>query len=167
MNPHGFLHTPLKRARIPIPPLRHIFYLIVKFLFCLRGGATASGLCPLLERLSIFLVGRVPLRHIFAPEEITDFHVAIVWFQLVAKRNSFGNLGFRLLFNCQNYFYDFVAEFPLSWIIGNLKTLYSVLFNYRKTSLQRFFGTDALTSLTLHYVLTKIRFRSTGVGSKP
>ena len=33
MNPHGFLHTPLKRARIPIPPLRHI--ILFNFQFCL------------------------------------------------------------------------------------------------------------------------------------
>ena len=26
LNPQGFLHTPLKRARIPIPPLRQIRY---------------------------------------------------------------------------------------------------------------------------------------------
>ena len=25
LNPHGFPHTPLKRARIPIPPRRHIY----------------------------------------------------------------------------------------------------------------------------------------------
>lgn len=30
LNPQGLLHTPLKRARIPIPPLRHVLlYLIV------------------------------------------------------------------------------------------------------------------------------------------
>ena len=33
LNPHGFPHTPLKRARIPIPPRRHRYfsYSIVKF----------------------------------------------------------------------------------------------------------------------------------------
>ena len=30
LNPHGFPHTPLKRARIPIPPRRHI-YLIFNY----------------------------------------------------------------------------------------------------------------------------------------
>ncbi len=25
MNPHGVYHTPLKRARLPVPPPRHVF----------------------------------------------------------------------------------------------------------------------------------------------
>ena len=32
LNPHGFPHTPLKRARIPIPPRRHQYSLVK----CLR-----------------------------------------------------------------------------------------------------------------------------------
>ena len=30
MNPHGFPHTPLKRARIPIPPRRHKVFLVIQ-----------------------------------------------------------------------------------------------------------------------------------------
>ena len=39
LNPHGFPHTPLKRARIPIPPLRLIRFIIQFSIICfLRGG---------------------------------------------------------------------------------------------------------------------------------
>ena len=48
LNPQGFLHTPLKRARIPIPPHRPILFLFnCQNIACLRGGG--ASLPPLAQ----------------------------------------------------------------------------------------------------------------------
>ena len=46
LNPQGFLHTPLKRARIPIPPHRHISIIqfsTIKVGFTWRNGFRSSN----------------------------------------------------------------------------------------------------------------------------
>ena len=45
LNPHGLLHTPLKRARIPIPPLRHKL-----FTFQIFGSGVGGMKLPLPSR---------------------------------------------------------------------------------------------------------------------
>ena len=106
LNPHGFLHTPLKRARIPIPPLRHIFLFNFQSLFCLRGGAIASLLPSPRKIINLSRRQSATTTHLLASVEfaVANSYVAIVRFQLVAQRNSFGNLGIRFLFNFQSLF---------------------------------------------------------------
>ena len=71
MNPQGFLHTPLKRARIPIPPLRHIKIIQLSRIFVaesavsIRLASLTFGLaCRPSKRYSIVSPESLPLRHI-------------------------------------------------------------------------------------------------------
>ena len=61
LNPHRLPHTPLKRARIPIPPLRHRIFNFQDFR-CGVGGRSSASLSKNVTFNHLFL-GRVPLRH--------------------------------------------------------------------------------------------------------
>ena len=69
MNPQGFLHTPLKRARIPIPPHRHKrFYSIFKVYFVLSSWrSNRFRFCPLLK--SFVLVAEQSLSLLPSPQK--------------------------------------------------------------------------------------------------
>lgn len=43
MNPHGMYHTPLKRARLPIPPPRHVLFSIKIIRVCLKTVKVPNG----------------------------------------------------------------------------------------------------------------------------
>lgn len=67
LNPQGFLHTPLKRARIPIPPHRLIQISLrlhlAESVISLRRTSLSFGLaCLLLGRYSIVLAESLPHR---------------------------------------------------------------------------------------------------------
>ena len=60
-NPQDVNHTNLNRARLPIPPLRHKYYLIVTVHVRLFVADALRALSK--NDYQSFFFGRVPLRH--------------------------------------------------------------------------------------------------------
>ena len=64
MNPYGFLHTPLKRARLPISPPERIAenrerqYITIKG--CVKAQCDRNGISPIRE--TCFLAGRAEFK---------------------------------------------------------------------------------------------------------